>query len=254
MRMSERKVAVTRVSDAIALELEQRVLEGSLKAGDRLPAERELAAEMGVSRASLREAIQKLVARGLLATRQGEGTFVTNHLDAGFVEPWEELLRKHPSVREDLLEFRHMLEAAVAKSAAQRATDADRARLRKCCDRLELAFAGDDLDEQVDADLSFHQAIAEAAHNAIFGHLSASMLRLMRENIRRNLSEMLRMPGTRERLTEQHRAVLAAIEGGAGGEAEIAATAHIDYVRDSLIETLRGDARRESALRRLHDS
>lgn len=247
----ERRVAVTRVSDAVAHELEQRILEGSLKPGDRLPSERDLAVEMGVSRASLREAIQKLISRGLLASRQGEGNYVTHHLDAAFVEPWEEMLRNHPSVREDLLEFRHMLEAAAARGAAVRATDADRQRLKRCLDRLDAAFAGDDLDAQVDADLGFHQAIAEAAHNAIFGHLTASLFRLMRENIQRNLSEMMRLPETRGLLMSQHRAVWSAIEAGDAAAAETAATLHIDYVRDCLIETMRGEARRASARRRL---
>ena len=116
-----RRLAAPRLADTIAAELEQRILEGSWNAGDRLPAERELSAQLGVSRASLREAIQKLVARGLLSTRQGGGTFVTDRLEAGFLDPWEELLQKHASVREDLLEFRELLEAKAAACAADHA-------------------------------------------------------------------------------------------------------------------------------------
>jgi GntR family transcriptional repressor for pyruvate dehydrogenase complex len=252
--MSERKLNIPRVSDAVARDIEQRILEGSLKPGDRLSPERELAAEMGVSRTSLREAIQKLTLRGLLHSRQGEGNFITNRLDASFAEPWEEMLRDHPSVREDLLEFRHMLEAKAAECAARRATDADRERLALSFKQLEDAFKGDDLDLQVDRDLGFHQAIAEAAHNAIIGHLTASLLRLMRDHIRRNLSELMRMPEAREELARQHRAVWEAIDHGGGDRARTAATEHIDFVRERLSETMRNEARRESALRRLGDS
>ncbi len=249
--MIERRMAVSRVSDAVARELEERILEGSFKAGDRIPPERELAQTMGVSRASLREAIQKLVMKGLLVSRQGEGTFVTNRLDAGFTDPWQEMLSTHPSVREDLLEFRHMLEATAAECAALRATDADLERLRLSFARLEEAFAGDDLDLQVERDLAFHQAIADAAHNVIIGHQTASLLRLMRDHIRLNLGILVRLPEAREHLQQQHRAVLEAILGRRAASAREAAAQHIDFVRVRLQETLRTDARRESALRRL---
>jgi GntR family transcriptional repressor for pyruvate dehydrogenase complex len=249
--MNERIMAVSRVSDAVAHELEQRILEGSVKAGDRIPAERELAQMMGVSRASLREAIQKLVMKGLLVSRQGEGTFVTDRLDAGFTDPWQEMLSTHPAVREDLLEFRHMLEAAAAECAAQRATDADLERLQLSFARLEEAFSGDDLDLQVERDLAFHQAIADAAHNVIIGHQTASLLRLMRDHIRLNLSVLVRLPEAREHLQQQHRAVFEAIVGRRAASAREAAARHVDFVRARLRETLRNDARRESALRRL---
>jgi len=252
--MSERKLNIPRVSDAVARDLEQRILEGSLKPGDRLPPERELAVDLGVSRASLREAIQKLVMRGMLTSRQGEGTFVTDRLDASFSEPWEEMLRGHPSVREDLLEFRHILEAKAAECAALRATDADRERLSLCFERLEEAYEGDDLDAQVARDLAFHQAIAEASHNVIIGHLTASLLRLMHDHIRRNLSELMRMPEARENLRGQHRRVWDSIREGRAETARLAATEHIDFVRARLSDSLRSEARRESALRRLAEA
>ena len=69
-------------------QLETLLLEGSFRPGDRLPPERQLAEQLGVSRPSLREAIQKLAARGLVMSRQGGGTFVTERLDAVFTEPW----------------------------------------------------------------------------------------------------------------------------------------------------------------------
>ncbi len=250
----ERKISALRIPDTVAREIEQRILEGSFRAGDRLPPERELALQWGISRASLREAIRLLVARGLLTSRQGEGTFVTDRLDAGFTEPWQAMLRQHASVREDMLEFRHMLEAKAAECAALRATDDDRQRLRQCHERLEAAFAGDDLEEQVDRDVEFHQAIAEAAHNAVIGHLTASLLRLMRDHIRRNLGELVPIPEALSDLRRQHRAIWNAIDGRSPEAARDAAATHIDFVRRRLAESLRADARRESAHRRLQDA
>lgn len=232
-----------RLADVVAREIEQRVLDGRLKPGDRLPAERELSVQLGVSRASLREAIQKLVARGLLESRQGGGNFVTDRLDSSFGNPWEDILKNHPGVHEDMLEFRHMLEARAAECAAVRATAADRERVRQCLVVLEESFGGQDLDRQVDCDLAFHQAIAEASHNVIVGHLTASLLRLMRDNLRRNLSELMQVPAAREQLLEQHRSVWRAIEQGDADRALAAAASHIGYVRQNLARMLRSDAR-----------
>ena len=123
------KVQVPRISDAVASTLERRILEGSLKPGDRLPPERELALEFGVSRPSLREAIQKLASKGMVQSRQGGGTYVTAVLEASFFDPWQEMMGSYPNLREDMLEFRRMIEGQAAEWAAERATDADLQRL-----------------------------------------------------------------------------------------------------------------------------
>jgi GntR family transcriptional repressor for pyruvate dehydrogenase complex len=129
--MNYSKLNLPRIPDAIAHQLETRILEGSLKPGDRLPAERELAVELGVSRPSLREAIKQLVSRELLVSRHGGGTYVTDRLDTSFIDPWQQLIDQHPSLQDDVLEFRHLLEASAAELAAQRATDADLQRLEQ---------------------------------------------------------------------------------------------------------------------------
>ena len=245
----DRKIEATRVSDAVARELEQRILDGEFKPGDRLPAERQFSEALGVSRASLREAIQKLISRGMVVARQGEGTFVTARLENSFAEPWQDMVDSHPSVREDLLEFRHMLESKAAQLAAERASEEDLLRMESAFERLEDAFGSDDLERIVDSDLAFHQALAQAAHNAVFNHLTSSLLRVMRDNIRLNLSVLMRIPSARDQLRDQHRAVWAAILARNPEAARNAAETHIDYVRLRLSETLRKETRRQSGWR-----
>ncbi|KAF0162974.1 MAG: GntR family transcriptional regulator transcriptional repressor for pyruvate dehydrogenase complex [Rhodocyclaceae bacterium] len=247
----EHRLNARKLSDSIAAELEQRILEGSWKAGDRLPAERELSTQLGVSRASLREGLQKLVSRGLLSSRQGGGTYVTDRLDAGFLEPWEGLLRKHASVREDLLEFRELLEAKAAACAAERATAEDKARLQRCFDTLDQAYRDGALEVVAAADLAFHQAVAEAAHNAIIGHLTASLLRLLQDSLQLNLAELMQAPQARELLRRQHQSIFESIMQGDQAAAGRQAAKHVDYVRDTLAESLKRESRRESAQRRL---
>ena len=196
-----------RLADTIAAELEKRILEGSLKAGDRLPAERELALELGVSRPSLREAMQKMVSKGLLTTRHGGGTYVTDRLDAHFVDPWQDMLKGHPLLHRDLLEFRQMLEGQAAALAAERATEADITQIDLAYAALEMAYAGDDVDACIEADVAFHQVIAEAAHNLLISHLTASLMRVIHGHVASNLAHLRVQPQRWSQLQAQHSAI-----------------------------------------------
>jgi GntR family transcriptional repressor for pyruvate dehydrogenase complex len=248
----QNKLQVPRISDAVASELERRILEGSLKPGDRLPAERELALELGVSRPSLREAIQKLASRGLVQSRQGGGTYVTDRLESTFLDTWQEMMGTHPNLREDMLEFRHMLEGQAAEWAAERATEADLTRLTQAFDAMNLASDADDLSSQSSMDIAFHQAISEATHNIVIGHLSAALLRLMHDNIHLNLKELKTIPSASSALKKQHTAIIDAIREHRPAEARAAAEVHINFVRESLAKSLLSASRRETAARRLH--
>lgn len=252
--MNQRRPAVTRISDAIATELETRILEGSLKPGDRLPAERDLAAEMGVSRPSLREAIQKLVSKGLVVTRHGGGTVVTDRLEAPFVDPWQQMLKGHPMLQSDLLEFRHMLEGEAARLAAERATDVDLERIDVAFTALDAAYEHDDMDACIDRDVAFHQAIAEASHNVLIGHLSSSLLRVIHGHVASNLAYLHGRSAQWGQLKAQHRQIWSAIRERRGFDASAAAREHIEFVRQSMAETARVEERRHSALRRLGEA
>ena len=246
------KVQVPRISDAIASTLERRILEGSLKPGDRLPPERELAADLGVSRPSLREAIQKLASKGMVQSRQGGGTYVTDALESSFFDPWQEMVGNHPNLREDILEFRRMLEGQAAEWAAERATDADQQRLDQAFNVLSTSFEGDNTDKRSEADIAFHQAVGDAAHNVLIGHLSGALLRLMHDNIRLNLGELKSVPAASRLLMTQHAAIYNAIRERKPQAARAAAETHIDFVRETLAQTLLSVARRETAERRLN--
>lgn len=245
------KLQVPRVSDAVATTLEQRILEGSLKPGDRLPAERELAAELGVSRPSLREAIQKLASKGLLRSQQGGGTYVTGALQASFLDPWQAMVGSYPNLREDVLELRRTVEGQAAEWAAERATDADLLRLTQAFERLQEAADLPEIATRAAADIAFHQAIGEAAHNALIAHLSAAVLRLMRDSIELNLGELKDVAAAGRLLASQHAALYSAICERKPQAARAAAETHIDFVRETLAQTLRSVARRETAERRL---
>jgi len=239
-----------RLADAVAAELEQRILEGSLKPGQKLPSERVLSLELGVSRPSLREAIQKLASKGLLTTRHGGGTTVTDLLESHFSDPWQAMARSHPSLRRDMLEFRQMLESQAAQLAAERATDVDIERLDAAHARLAEAYRGGSLALCIDADVEFHQTIAEAAHNVLLGHLTASLMRVIHGHVSGNLEHLHAQPQGWEDLQVQHRAIWQAIRRRQPQQAALAASAHIEFVRENIEHHALFEERRQSALRR----
>jgi GntR family transcriptional repressor for pyruvate dehydrogenase complex len=244
----------TRISDTLAAELESRILEGSLKPGDRLPSERDLAVELGVSRPSLREAIQKLVSKGLVVTRHGGGTVVTDRLDAQFVDPWQQMLLGHPNLQGDLLEFRHMLEGEAAMLASERATDADSERIQAAFMALDSAYEGTDLNLCIDCDVAFHQAIADASHNALIAHLNASLMRVIHGHVTSNLAYLRARPMQWLQLRLQHRAIWEAIRDRQSDVALRMAREHIEFVRQSMAETAKAEERLHSARRRLGEA
>ena len=241
-----------RLSDVVAAELENRILEGSLKPGDRLPAERELAVELGVSRPSLRGALQSLVAKGLLVTRHGGGTFVTDSMQAAFTDPWQQMLKDHPDIHGDMLEFRHMLEGQAAQLAAERGTDEDFERIGSRYRALEQAFEDQDLARCIEADVEFHQAIADASHNVMIGHLSSSLHKVMEGHVQGNLEYLNARPELWAQVKAQHRAIWDAVRERRMEVAGHAAHHHLAFVQHTMRENLKNEERRGAAARRLN--
>jgi GntR family transcriptional repressor for pyruvate dehydrogenase complex len=230
MAMARRTVA-----EAAQRAIEVRLIDGSWSPGKRLPGERELAQSLGVSRNSLREAIFSLKARGLLASRQGSGVFVTDLLRTTISSPWQQLMADHPDLRWDTLEFRRELEGATAYHAARRATAADRRKIEGIIARLMQAYDSGDRGEEHRADADFHQAIAEASHNSMFLYLHTSILRMLREHISLNLigieSHTRRIA---EQLRQQHLGIRDAIRRREPEAARLAMVAHIDFTWSEL--------------------
>lgn len=254
MEMDVGQVQQRRLSDGIVEQIETMVLEGTLTAGERLPAERVLAERFGVSRPSLREAIQKLVARGLLVSRQGGGNYVSQTLGSTFSDPLLHLLENNPSAQRDLLEFRHTLEGSCAFYAAQRATSIDRVRLTAAFDALQECYsrAGKATRaEEGAADANFHLAIAEASHNAVLLHTIRGLFDLLRRNVVTNIGGMYaQRDETRDMLIAQHRALYEAIMQGHAEQARTLSNQHIDYVQEVLSDVQQQAQRVARAQRR----
>ena len=248
--MTYQRVKQLRISDVIMAQLEAMILEGSLKPGQQLPPERELAIQFEVSRPSLREALQKLSAKGLIVSRQGGGSFVSESIGSSLVDPLTELLSTHPEAQYDLLEFRHALEGVSAYYAALRCTQADKQRLQSCFVSLQAAHDEKLFEQETKADAEFHLAIAEASHNAVLLHTMRSLFTLLHKNIYSNLESVYPKCDTRERIHNQHRVLLDAIVAEDPEKARNAAHDHLAFIEEAIIEQSKESTRQERAMRR----
>ena len=183
-----------RLADDVARRVRALIEEQQLEAGMRLPAERQLAAQLGVSRNSLREALAMLVNEGVLLSRRGGGTFVRwQHepwSEQNIVQPLKTLLADDPDYSFDILEARHAIEASTAWHAAMRATDADKEKIRLCFE----ATQSEDPDIASQADVRFHLAIAEASHNVVLLQTMRGFFDLLHSSVKQSRQRMYLVP------------------------------------------------------------
>lgn len=222
-----------KLPEQLALKLEKAILAQQYRPGQKLPAERSWSAELGVSRAALREALGMLAERGLLQRRHGAGSFVSERPDERRADPWKQMLQRQPLMQADLLEFREMLEIRCAELAAERAQAADLAHLASCHAEVTAAYQAVDRARQVQADVAFHRAIADATRNPVFTHLVGSLLELLHEHVLISLAGLQAQSPDVRQLRQQHTRLYERIAARDVAGAAQAARAHIAFVRRS---------------------
>jgi GntR family transcriptional regulator, transcriptional repressor for pyruvate dehydrogenase complex len=219
-----------RVSDQVFEQLRDLIFRGRLRAGEKLLPERELAQALGVSRPTLREAINKLVSLGLVEHRQGQGTFVGLPAGQNEKNPLAALINGHEPSLEELLEVRLGLECQAAVLAAQRATEQDLAAIATCLD--DMPAEPDQGRLGIEADVAFHMAIAYAAQNLAQVHILRTLYDLLHFGFRENLHHLYTQPGNLEIIDAHHQAVYTALRQHDPDAAFAAMKKHITFVLD----------------------
>jgi DNA-binding FadR family transcriptional regulator len=192
------KVARVSAVDAVIDEIRSQIQSGEWVPGDRLPSEAELTKSFGVSRATRRVAKRARVHAGLLAVRQGDGTYVMAVDEAAVA-----LNRKIANSKSaEVIEVRRGLDASAVQLAAARRTNADLAAMRQALDDRKDGADRGDLDTFIEADLRFHMAVAKAAHNQLLGDLYASLNIAFRKSLGHAVGQG----------TDEHEALYRAIE------------------------------------------
>lgn len=245
------KISHNRTADAVIDQIEQLILQGVVRPGDRLPSERELAKKVDVSRPILREAIKTLEERGLIVTRHGEGTFVADVIGTVFSDAVIELIRRHPPAIADYMEYRREMESIAAGYAAVRATEADKEIITRIFEAMQEAHEKEDFAREAELDVEFHQAIGESAHNIVLLHTLRSCYRLLNDGVFYNRMQLYRYPGSRDQLLAQHSEIYRAVMRGDREGAQAAVIAHIDYVENVIRDVMRNGLWQEVSSLRL---
>ena len=240
-----RKVTIV---ESIVAQIVQQVQDGKLNPGDRLPSERQLIAMLGVSRSSVREALQGLTMMGLIESRPGQGSFVSANARARVMPDMESPTltdRLERQMRLQLIEARRTLEGPVARFAAQRATPAGIARLRQCLeDYRATPFWHGRGDASSNPHSAFHLTLAEMSGNPFFVPVVETLLRAVPETLRQHEELSLDSQDLQRIVDDElamHEAIVSAVERGDGEAAFAAMVDHLDYERRLISKILPGD-------------
>jgi GntR family transcriptional repressor for pyruvate dehydrogenase complex len=224
-------ITVNNRATRIADQLLELIRVKKLNPGDRLPPERQLSELLEVSRPSLREALHILQARGLVAIRHGQGTFVEEPLVA------QELRASVMSREHDLNELfdaREVLEVPTAKWAAENASREDIRTLRMTLNQMDAISSSEviDYDQLKFLDAKFHLTIVGIAKNQFLDQT----LHVLQEVMGMSMETTLRLPGRIEISAKEHEAILNAIEAGNGEKASALVHAHIQGARKTALD------------------
>lgn len=225
------------LAQRVERELERLILESRLGAGDRLPSERELATQFGVSRTVVREAVRALAAKQLVDVSVGRGTVVRAPTPESAAESMRLLLLMQADSRgvEHVSEMRHFVENQIAALAAERRTTGDLEELERLLDETRRHL--DEPELYIKSDVAWHRALATATQNPLFVIILDSLVEIMIEV--RLLG--LRIPGITSVALAHHERILAAVRAGDAEAARREMDEHMDQSADTLRLAVGGD-------------
>lgn len=220
-----------KVFEQIADQIEQRILNGELRSGDRLPTERVLAEQFQASRTAVREAMKILAQKGLVEMRPGRGTIVINGAPEAMQNSIGLVMKLQVGEvggSDNLVEVREILETEIAALAAARATEDEIAAMREAIRVMDLSLS--DADAYIAADNQFHRALAKATQNSLILILIDSIVNPLSEQRK----HIFAVEGGPERGQFHHRRILESIIRRNPENARAAMHAHLQQVREDV--------------------
>ena len=228
-------IKTKRLYEEIVEQIKHLITDGKLKPGDRLLAERELAEQFQVSRASVREAIRTLEMLGVIDIRPGEGTFVRGTETDDIIRPLAMFLAVERNSLLDMFEMRRIFETATARLAAERATEEELDHIESMLEKMRERLNVLDPEKGEEFDAAFHYAVAEATHNSLLTKLfktvseefakanSVARRQLYHDNIQ-----------NAQKIIDQHSEILEAIRSRNAQVASEAMLAHLIFAEGEL--------------------
>jgi len=220
-------ISPKKISSQIADQIRSSILAGEFSPGDKLPPERELAEMFGVSRPSVREALNLLSSSGLVESYQGGGTVVKSLVELSGGNPLAELIKGEQARALDVIEVRKCMEGWTSFYAAQRALPEDLRKLEQIVLEMEHNLEG--MKPSQDLDANFHVIIAQATHNVVWLHLMQSIFDAMKEFQRGVWRVVYQTEEDHRLLYRHHREVFEAIRDRDAERARDAMLAHLTF-------------------------
>ncbi len=227
----------TSLIDSIVAEIKDKIISGELKEGDTLGSQDDLAKTMGVSRASLREALNRLSLMGLIETRQGSGTFVKTIKPVDFMKSLSSLLIMDQASASELLYARLYVESAVAELAAKNSTEEDLQKLKSLLKSMENDLREGDLESYITRDVQYHMLIAESSKNRVLVKILETIRDILRQFIKKFF---LAMPSSVSDSMAYHKRVYEAIRDHDPTAARERMEEHIKSLIDRINESFNG--------------
>lgn len=216
------------LADGAIRAIKDMIVRGELQPGQKLPPEREMAAQLGLSRNSLREAIRALVLMNILESKQGDGTYVTSLEPGLLIEPMSFLLSLDEAALRHLFELRKIFEPEVAALAAQRIEESEMEALEECVEAMRDCI--DEPELFLQGDVEFHGLIAKAARNPLLNSVMASLGSL---SLRSRL-QTAQDADVRRNASADHKEILSAIRSRDPDAARQAMHAHLRHVEKGV--------------------
>jgi GntR family transcriptional repressor for pyruvate dehydrogenase complex len=242
----ERELTLT---TRVTHQVEQLIVEGRLQRGERLPSERELADQFGVSRTVVREAVRGLVAKGMLEVRPGSGTIIRSPSAQSVAQSMSLFLRSGQAVLDHVKvhEIRRVLEVEIAGLAAERRTADDLARMEAILDEMATIIQQGphiefERDHYAKIDVAFHSALAQATHNELFSLLLDSIVDVMIKVRQMGFN----VPGSLINALALHRAIFEQVKASAPEQAREAMRIHLIESEEVMRQGLALHAARSS--------
>jgi len=231
-----RPVQRQRIYEQVLAQIEEQILQGRLRSGDRLPGERQLAESLQVSRPAVREALRVLEAMGIVSAGTGSGPGAGSHITGNGTPVLSTVLRLHLALssfsQREVMEVRVQLERWAVREAARSARAEQMSGLRTLVDRMrdrQISHA-----EFNELDTGFHVGLAEACGNALLGLLMQALRDAVHQEMTLTFQRLTEPLATRDELVSQHAGILDAVERGDGDRAADLVEQHVVGFYESL--------------------
>lgn len=222
----------TKVYEQVIEQIKGMITNGVLKKGDRLPSERELVEQLGISRASIREALRSLEIIGLIESKQGEGNFIRENFDNTLFEPLSIMFMLNDCKVEEIFELRKVIEIETAALAAKKITDEEIDELQILINNMKTS---EDEDERVKDDAKFHYTIAKASRNFLVLSILNTVASLIDSFIKDARKDIINNQ-LKDNIDNDHEEILNALKEHNSNKASESMRKHMNLINKNLIK------------------